>query len=105
MSQKGHANMTEMPKAGLNWTLVDAERVAIVLSPPDLISPLARGPGTLWETVPHPAGWARRSERAPALAHLIELNTSGSRSSGAWRRVRLDQLDNLIREGSECDRN
>jgi hypothetical protein len=105
MSQNGRADMTEMPKAWLNWALVDAECVAIVLSPPDLISPFARRPGTLWETVPHPAGWARRRERRPALAHLIELPFSGSRSSGAWRRFRLDQLNNWIREDSECGRN
>jgi hypothetical protein len=40
------ANMTQMPEARLNGALVDTQGVAIVLSSPNLIGPLASGPRT-----------------------------------------------------------
>jgi hypothetical protein len=39
-------NMTQMPEARLNGALVDTQGVAIVLSSPNLIGPLASGPRT-----------------------------------------------------------
>ena len=76
------ANMTQMPEARLNGALVDTQGVAIVLSFPNLIGPLASGPGTLGEAVPHPAGGTRRCERRPAPANIVELLLSGSGSGG-----------------------
>jgi hypothetical protein len=49
---------------------------------------IAGGPGTFREAVPHPAGGARRCERRPAPANIVELLLSGFGSgsgSDKWR--------------------
>lgn len=100
------ANMTQMPEARLSWALVDTQGVAIVLSPPNLIGPLASGPGTLGEAVPHPAGGARRCEDRPASASVIELLFSGLNSRGdRWSVVRLNLLNHRVCESRSCDCN
>jgi hypothetical protein len=100
--------VADMPATWLYRARVDTQPFAIMLLCPYLCGPLSTRPGTLGETVAHPAGRARRCQRRPEPPKVLEQLLPGPNAVwGGDGRAAADcfVLNTKLFHDSDCIRN